>query len=246
MSEPLTIFCGPEGASPGRDASRLESEQSLRAIFEQAAVGVAQTNLKTGRFVRVNQRYCDITGYSREELLSRSFAEITHPDDVGPDWEQLARLGTGSIREFVREKRYVRKDGTLIWVSLAVASGSATGETPVSCITVAQDITQRKQAELALRESAQFAEDILNSLTATVAVLDERGTIIEVNDAWRRFGRENGAPADANDFVGTNYMDVCAQAARIGSDGRARATAVGLRELLAGGRVPNEFIYFQF
>ena len=236
MSEPPTFSCLPEGAPLDRDAQLLGSEQSLQAIFEQAAVGVAQTDLTTGRFARVNQRYCDITGYSRDELERLSFSEITHPEDVSLDLENLAWLRSGRIREFKREKRYLHKDGSVVWVGLAVASVGSPGETPTSCITVAQDITTRKVAEQALQESARFAEDILNSLTAHVAVLDEQGIIIEVNDAWRRFGRENGAPADANDFVGTNYLEVCATAARLGGDALSCETVEGLRELLAGRR----------
>ena len=159
MSEPPDCSCLAEATPHGRDDNLLESEQSLRAIFEQAAVGVAQTDLKTGRFARVNQRYCDITGYSREELQRLSFSEITPPEDLDLDWENLARLRSGSIREFTREKRYVRKDGSVIWVSLAVAAVAAPGEAPSSCITVTQDISQRKLAEEAQRDSeARFLQ----------------------------------------------------------------------------------------
>ncbi len=236
MSESSTCSCLPEGAPLDHGAHLLESEQSLRAIFDQAAVGVAQTNLKTGRFMRVNQRYCDIVGYTRQEMERLTFGEITHPEDVGLDVENMVRLRKGGINEYQREKRYLRKDGSVVWVSLAVASVGVPGETPASAITVAQDITERKVAEQAWQESARFAEDILNSLTAHVAVLDEQGIIIEVNDAWRRFGRENGAAPDENDFVGANYMEACATAARVGGDGLAREAADGLRDLLAGRR----------
>ena len=236
MSKPPALSLLPDDAPAALLGPLSNNEQSLVAIFEQAAVGVAQTNLVTGRFMRVNQRYCDLVGYSRDEMMRLSFPEITHPEDSGQDWENMTRLRQGLLREYQREKRYLRKDGTVVWVSLAVACVGAPGEAPISSITIAQDITVRKQAELALQENARFTQDILNSLTATVTVLDERGTIIEVNDAWRRFGRENGVPADSNDFVGTNYMEVCAQAARIGGDALAGEAAEGLRALLAGQR----------
>ena len=213
-----------------------DNEQSLLAVFEQAAVGVAQTNLTTGRFMRVNQRYADMVGYTPAEMKRLNFSEITHPEDVGLDLENLQRLRTGGIREFQREKRYLHKNGSVVWVSLSVASVASPGQAPFSAITVAQDITAPKVAELALKENARFTEDILDSLTAHVAVLDQDGTIIEVNEAWRRFGRENGAPADANDFVGTNYLEVCASAVGVGGDGLSRESVKGLRELLAGRR----------
>jgi PAS domain S-box-containing protein len=214
----------------------VENEQSLAAVFEQAAVGVGQVDLATGRFVRVNQRYCELVGYSREEMEQLTFAEITHPEDVALDLENMVRLRKGSIREFKREKRYVRKDGAVVWVSLAVASVGTSGKAPISSITIAQDITERKEAVQALRESARFIEDVLNSLTARVAVLNEHGTIIEVNQAWRQFVRENGVSAGQNDFVGANYLEVCATAARVDDHALARETAAGLRELLAGTR----------
>ena len=233
MSKAIIVSHLPDDAPVERIVPMSVNEQSLVAVFEQAAVGVAQTNLATGRFMRVNQRYCDIAGYTRDEMMRLSFPEITHPDDAGLDWENLSQLRQGFLREFQREKRYVRKDGTVVWVSLAVACVGSPGETPISAITVAQDITARKAAELALKENARFTEDILNSLTSHVAVLDEEGIIIEVNDAWRRFARENGAP-DESDFIGTNYMKVCATAAQVGGDALARETAEGLRDLLAG------------
>ena len=236
MPELPASSCLPEGAPLGCAAHLPENAPSVRAIFDQTAVGVAQADLHTGRFVRVNQRYCDIVGYTREEMERLTFAEITHPEDVGLDIENMVRLRKGSIIEYQREKRYRRKDGAVVWVSLAVSAVGTAGESPTASITIAQDITARKAAELALKEHARFTRDILNSLTAHVAVLDEQGVIIEVNDAWRRFGRENGEPPDQGDYIGTNYMEVCAKAARIGGDALAREVADGLRELLAGRR----------
>ena len=87
-----------------------ESEQRLRAIFEQAAVGVAQIVSKTGEFVRINQKYCDIVGYSREEMMGRTFQEITHPEDLQPDLENMKELLAGRIRSFSMENRYIRKE----------------------------------------------------------------------------------------------------------------------------------------
>jgi PAS domain S-box-containing protein len=236
MSEPPAISCLPEGAPFDHGAPQPDHEQSLTAIFEQAAVGVAQADLKTGRFLRVNQRYCDLVGYTRAEMLALTFSAITHPDDIGLDLENMVRLRKGSVSEYRREKRYLHKDGSVVWVSLAVAAVGVAGALPAATITVAQDITERKKAEQALLENARFTEDILNSLTAQVAVLDERGVIIEVNDAWRRFGLENGAAPDASGFIGANYLEVCTTAAGIGGDALAREAADGLGELLAGRR----------
>ena len=91
-----------------------ESEKGFRALFEQAAVGVAQIETTTGRFMRVNQRYGDIVGYSQEEMRLHTFQEITYPEDLQEDLENTERLIAGKIRESSREKRYRHKNGSLI------------------------------------------------------------------------------------------------------------------------------------
>lgn len=125
----------------------------FRAIFEQAAVGVAQIETATGRFVHVNQRYCDLVGLPKEDLTATTFMAITHPDDLQADLDSMERLKAGQIRAFSMEKRYCRKDGTVVWVNLTVSPMWKIGESPTFHIAVVQDITERKQSEAALRES---------------------------------------------------------------------------------------------
>lgn len=129
-----------------------ESEARFRALFEQAAVGVAQLDTNTGCFLRINQKYCDILGYTRREMLDLNFQIITHPDDLGMDLSNMQRLIAGEIREFSMEKRYYRKDGGVVWVSLNVSPLWAVGELPNSHIAVVEDITSRKLAEEALEK----------------------------------------------------------------------------------------------
>ncbi len=138
-------------------AALREGEKRYRILFEQAAVAVAQVETATGRFVRVNQRYCDLVGYTPAEMLALNFQTITHPDDLAPDLGHMARLNAGEIREFRMEKRYIQKDGQVVWVNLNVSAMWAPGEPPTFQIAVAEDITERKKAaaELAQRE-AQF------------------------------------------------------------------------------------------
>lgn len=129
-----------------------ESESRFRTLFEQAAVGVAQLDTTTGRFIRVNQKYCDILGYTRQEMLNLDFQTITHPADLEADLSNMRRLVLGEIREFGMEKRYYCKDGCVIWVSLTVSPLWAEGEQPSTHIAVVQDITERKRAEEALEK----------------------------------------------------------------------------------------------
>ncbi len=133
------------------DALR-ESEERFRAIFEQAAVGVGQVETETGRFLRVNQKYCDIVGYTREEMTGMTLMEITHPDDLQPSLDNIQRLIRGEIRDSSFEKRYIHKDGSIVWVNLTTSAMWGLDEKPNYHIAVVEDITQRKLAYTALRE----------------------------------------------------------------------------------------------
>jgi len=130
-----------------------DSEERFRAIFEQAAVGVALIDIATGEFLRVNRKYADILGLTPEEITATTFMAITHPDDLQEDLDNVERLKAGTIREFSMEKRYCRKDGSIVWVNLTVSPMRAPGQQPTSHIAVVEDITNRKYAEQALRES---------------------------------------------------------------------------------------------
>jgi diguanylate cyclase (GGDEF)-like protein/PAS domain S-box-containing protein len=138
------------------EVALAESELHLRTIFEQAAVGVALIDSNSGRFLRVNQRYCDIAGYTAQEMLDNTFMGITHPDDLEADLANMARLRAGDIREFTMEKRYVRKDGSTVWVSLSVSPTWEPGEASSHHIAVVQDITGRKLAEAEAHSLAFF------------------------------------------------------------------------------------------
>jgi PAS domain S-box-containing protein len=129
-----------------------ESEERFRAFFETAAVGAAQVDPATGRFLRVNDKLCRFVGYDRDELLSMAFFDITHPDDRRRDWEGLSRLLRDEIREYITEKRYLRKDGRVVWALLAVALVRSRNGLPLQTVAITQDITEHKRLEESLRE----------------------------------------------------------------------------------------------
>jgi len=122
-----------------------ESESAFRASFHQAAVGMAQVGLD-GSWVRVNQRLCDIVGYPAEELLRLSFQEITYPDDLGADLESVGRVLSGEIDSYSLEKRYIRKDQSLVWINLTVGLVRESSDAPAYFVSVVEDITERKHA----------------------------------------------------------------------------------------------------
>lgn len=128
------------------------AEATYRAALEQAAAGIAQLSLD-GRFTMVNDRFCEIVGYASDELLGRTFAEITDPEDMEEDLANTRRLLAGEIRSNVMEKRYIHKDGRSVWAKLAGSVVRDDSGAPLSFIAVVEDISSRKEAELALRES---------------------------------------------------------------------------------------------
>ncbi len=134
-------------AERAREAAARERESVFRALFEQRAVGVAHVETPTGRFLRVNDRYAEILGYGRDELVDRTFRDVTHPEDVRASSELVEDLLEGRRREYTIDKRYVRKDGTLVWVTLSVSPMWAPGETPSTHIAMVLDVTERKGAE---------------------------------------------------------------------------------------------------
>jgi len=122
------------------------SEERFRVIVNQAAVGLMQVDL-TGRFVLVNQRYCDIVGYSMAELLEKRMQDITHPDDLPRNVELFQRLVTEAGNDFSFEKRYICKNGSEVWVSKSIATIYDAFGKPQYVIAVVLDVTDRKRAE---------------------------------------------------------------------------------------------------
>lgn len=129
-----------------------DTESLFRAVFEQAAIGICYSDFE-GVFIRVNQRFCDITGYSMQELVGRSFAEITHPDDVAIDDQMGDELIAGTRGPYTIEKRYIGKDGSLIWVRLTVTLARTRDGAPHRLIGVVEDINQVMHTEQALKRS---------------------------------------------------------------------------------------------
>ena len=159
------------------DDARRESEERFRALFNQATVGVAQVDSATGQFVRVNQRYADILGYSPEEMVGMTFQSLTHPDDLAADLAQVRRLQSGDVPEYRLEKRYIHKDGHEVWGDLTVSSMWASGSAPGHHIAVVQDITARKRMEENLRANEQRLRSILERLPMGLCLVQDDGLI---------------------------------------------------------------------
>lgn len=135
------------------ELSLREREAQLSAFINQATAGFGQVDLE-GRFTLVNDRFCEIAGWSREELMGRTMLSITHPDDLArnvPMFERAVRDGT----PYSHEKRYIRKDGRIVWVNNSVSLIRRPDGEPFGVLAVALDVTQRREAEAELRRSEE-------------------------------------------------------------------------------------------
>ena len=164
----------------------------LLATFEQAAIGIAHLTLGE-EWISVNQRYCEITGYRREEILQLKLDALTHPDDIPASREFLTRIRSGELPEYKIEKRYIRKDGAVIWVHLTVSIVRASSGDPLYLVAFIEDITQRREAQHQANRSLSLLRATLESTADGILVVDVSGKILSFNqkmsDMW-------GIPAD--------------------------------------------------
>jgi len=147
-----------------------ESEEQYRAVFDNAAMGIDLLN-RDGRIVKVNRALLDILGYTEEEIIRLTFLDITHPDDREISKRKLESLLTGDVDSYRLEKRYIKKDGSTVWVSLWSCSIRDEKGEHAGTVAVIEDITERKRAEEALRRSEakyRFLAEHVSDLLWTV------------------------------------------------------------------------------
>ncbi len=153
-----------------------DSEQRLSAIFDQTSAGIAQTDL-TGRFVFVNQRYCEIVGRPMSDLLGMRMQDITHPDDLPRNLELFTHLvtdGTG----FSIEKRYVRPDGSCVWVNNSVTAIKDLNGNPQAAVAFAIDETERRRMETSLIENEEKYRAVFENALSGILMVEQPTRII--------------------------------------------------------------------
>ena len=145
-----------------------ESEERFRSIFEGGPMGMAVVGLDA-KFIQVNEAFCEVLGYTEREFLSRTFPEITHPEDVNANIHQAERLFRGEIDKYHLEKRFITKNGETVWANLTATLIRDREGRPMYGIGMIEDITERKRAEARLQEVVRSKEESLALLDTIIS-----------------------------------------------------------------------------
>jgi PAS domain S-box-containing protein len=160
-----------------------ESDERLRLFFERQLVGMAITSPEKG-WVQVNDKLCQMLGYSREELALMSWEEITHPDDLAHDLSKFNRLLSGEIDDYSIEKRFIHKDGTVIHTNLSVGCVRHSNGSIDYVMALLEDISASRLLGLKREEDQRFLQTILDSISDFIFYKDKNGIFLGCNDSY--------------------------------------------------------------
>jgi PAS domain S-box-containing protein len=186
QGKPLRLVGTQVDVTERRQAEEMlrMSAEKLRLTIDHSPLGVCTVDHR-GNFTEANPAYERITGYSLEELHKLTFFDITHPDDRSKNWNLFQDMSSGEKAGFKMEKKYVRKNGSVIFVAIhAEAIRDAAGK-PLFGLAIVEDITERKRAEDDLRRSEAFLDSILDQSPYSMWISDEEGTLLRMNQACR-------------------------------------------------------------
>jgi PAS domain S-box-containing protein len=202
IPRPNRLSDGPSGQLAEAQKKLHESEERFRGLFSSAATGIAVAT-PDGRYLQANTAYCRMLGYTEEELRSLNFATLTHPDDLHTSLKFRDELLAGERDSFSVEKRYVKKDGDIIWARLSVSATRSPEGDITSLIVISEDIAQRKLAEDALRASEERLRLITNLVPHGIFAKDAAGRHIFANPALAEFA---GLPIE--EILGKDDFDL--------------------------------------
>lgn len=170
------------------EAALRQSEELFRTTFEQAAVGIVFSTL-SGRFTHFNAQWCDIVGYDEEELWELTVQDITHPDDIDGELEQIEHLIGGKLTSFSLEKRYLRRDRSIVWVHTTVSLMRSPSGEPRYIIKVVQDISVRRRAEAEREEAERRLQQKADDLEAALMELQQTQTQLVQSEKMSSLGQ---------------------------------------------------------
>jgi PAS domain S-box-containing protein len=155
----------------------IDIENRLRSIFSNSSVGIILSD-ENGHALMVNEAYCNFLGYSEQELLGMHFQDFTVPEDLPISKQQHADLITGRIKSYVLEKRYIRKDGSILWVSITVSSAQDDPDRKKNnIVTICEDISARKRVEQTICESEARLRLLTDNMLDMIVQVDARGFV---------------------------------------------------------------------
>ncbi len=167
LAQTISIYISTAISRKQAELALQRNEELYRLTFEHVAVGVAYATL-SGQFFKANSRYTEMLGYDNAELMSKTFIDITHPNDIDKDLQKAAQIASGEIDSFILEKRYIRKDGSIIWVNIFVSLVRDRNGLPLHTICVVEDIGDRKRAE----EAVKIREQAIIASSNGIAIVD--------------------------------------------------------------------------
>ncbi len=215
----------------------IESNERYKTLFRTSPDALALTSLPDGRYLDVNDGFSRLFGWQREEVIGKTSTDL----GIWCNTEHRLALiqameNTGRCASM--EAEFMAKNGKPI---TTLVSAQAIGIDDERCmLSVTHDITERKNLQQTLDDSRQFIVRVVDSLTEHIAVIDSIGKIISVNEAWKRFAKDNGDTELTRTCVGVNYLDVCEQSTNSQLDDGAATAAFGIRSVLNGDR--QEFV----
>ena len=146
----------------------LKNEMKFKTIIDQAPIGFAIINTRSGNVMEANKKYCDMFGFNFEEIKQMDVTSLIHPNDLAKSLEYLKSLDEGKITEFSMEKRCITKTGEVIWVNLSVSQLFESNEKPTSHIAFVKDITERKEAEALIEKSQARFKSLIDTIDGIV------------------------------------------------------------------------------
>jgi PAS domain S-box-containing protein len=221
-----------------------ENEKRFREVFQHAPVGICISG-PDGKFTQVNAAFYRMIGFSESELLGKNCSQLCHPDELASVVERNEQLEKGVLEKTESERRYIHRNGSIVWANVRISLIRANDGSPLCSVAHVEDVTEQKLAKRAAQDSRKFAQSTIDAIQSNICVLDEAGTIIAVNEAWKRFADANRraepdvpwiqAPDRKLFWEASNYLDVCDRAIGLEA-GDAAEFADGIRAVLRGDR----------
>ncbi len=197
QGELVSVFCSVLDVTERKknEEALRQSEEKFRASFENAGIGMALVDLE-GRYLSINAALCRMLGYSQEEMMSMTFMDITHPEDLEASLARATPLIEGRVESYAQEKRYVHKNGDLVWAQLNVALVRDSSGRPLHTVAQVADITERKKAE------EELAQIFSMSLDPTCVADIASATFLKVNPAFTTV-----LGYSEQELLGTSFLD---------------------------------------